>query len=310
MKARFSSNQIWKYSSLVYAIAAVATLVMLVLLWKTLWSSGGTDGYSPPSLLVRISIAIPELLIWLIALRCGFRFKRYTAKIRKSNDGSRLGYIANGLLFLAAYIITLTFGDIVVGLLHHISHVVVAVALQHYLPLAIALVATGLLYIGSRQLVGLVGSSGRNRRKELLYIATFLVFVALLVMNFYAHTSDIMSEHGLPGFVVSANLLMGTYLLPYIISWSLGLLAAANLAWYSYNTPGVLYKRMFRDFYLGISVVMLSIFVAQILMISSSTLQSLGVGLIAVYAVLSLTLLGFALIDRGIHKLEHLEAVT
>lgn len=310
MKARFSSIQLWKYSSLVYAIAAAATLVMLVLLWKTLWSLDYTDGYSPPSLLVRISIAIPELLIWLIALRCAVRFKSYTAKIRKSDDGSRLVYIANGLLFLAAYIITLTFGDIVVGLLHHSSHVVVAVALQHYVPLAIALVSTGLLYIGSWQLVGLVGSSGRNRRKELLYVATFIMFVTLLVMNFYAHTTDLMSEHGLPGFVVSANILMGTYVLPYIISWSLGLLAAANLAWYSYNTPGVLYKRMFRDFYLGILVVMLSIFVAQIVMIASSTLESLGVGLIVVYAVLSLTLLGFALIDRGIHKLERLEVVT
>lgn len=310
MKARFSSSQLWKYSSLVYAMIAGATLAVLVLLWKTSLSLVGTDGYSPKSLLIRISITIPELLIWLIALRCAFRFKGYAAKIRKSDDGRRLGYIANGLWCLAAYIMTLTLSDIVVSLLRSGSHAVPAVAVQHYLPLAIALVSTALLYIGSRQLAGLVGSSGRNRRKELLYVAIFIVFVALFVMNFYAHTTDVMSEHGLPGFVVSTNILMGTYLIPYIISWSLGLLAVVNLAWYTYNTPGMIYKRIFRDFYLGILVVMLSIFVAQILMISSSTLDSFGVGLIVVYAVLSLTLLGFVLIDRGTHKLVHLEVVT
>ncbi|MEO8105517.1 MAG: hypothetical protein ABI602_04245 [Candidatus Saccharibacteria bacterium] len=310
MKARFSSKQLWRYSSLVYAIGVAATLVMLVLFWKTSWSFDGTDGFLPHSVAVRISITFLELLIWLIALRCAFRFKSYAARINKSDDGSRLGHIANGLFLLAAYIMTLTISDVLVGLERHGALGTAAVVIQHYVPLAIALVATVLLYIGSRQLAGLVDLSGQNRRKELVYVATFTLFVALFVANFYAHTTDLMSGHGMPGFDASPNVLMGSYVLPYIISWSLGLLAAVNLARYSYHTPGMIYKRMFRDFYLGILAVMLSIFVAQILMISSSTLNSFGVGIVTLYAVLSLTLLGFALIDRGTNKLKYLEEVT
>jgi len=310
MKLRFTNSKGWKYSSLVYALVVVAAVMMIVISYKTTRTIEEVRSGSISCLLIRLSVTIPELVIWAIALRAAVRFKHYAVSIKHSDDGSRLEYIANGLLILVAYIISLTLGSLVVELVRHGSHLKQAVAINNYLPVFIALLSSLYLYIGSRRLAGLVGSASRNRSRELRYIVLFAVFAVLFAVNFYSNAAGLIGDNGVPRFAFSLNILMFSYVLPYIIVWSLGLLTCFNLAWYSHNTPGTLYKRLFRNLYQGILVVIISLFSAQVLTITPLTMEALNPGLIAIYAVLVLAVCGFALVYRGTQKLEKLEVVT
>lgn len=310
MNIRSTSSKAWEYSSFVYAFAIVAAVIMIILSYKTSRSLGEVRSGPIGFLLIRMSVTIPELVIWAIALRAAVRFKQYVAGIKRSDDGSRLDYIANGLLFLVAYIITLTMGSLVVQTAHDWSRLNFVIALNNYLPLFIALLSSCYLYVGSRRLANLAGSSGRNRRRELRYVLPFMAFVALFVVNFYTNASGSVGGNGVQRFAFSINVLMVSYVFPYIIMWSLGLLACVNLAWYSHNAPGTLYKRLFRNFYQGILIIMISLFSAQVLTIIPLTLETVNFGLVVIYGVLMLAVGGFALIYRGTQKLEKLEVVT
>jgi len=103
------------------------------------------------------------------------------------------------------------------------------------------------LYVGSRRLAGLVGSKGRNHRREQGYKVLFGIFALLFAVNFYLHATQVRGDYGMPRFTFPINILMFSYLLPSIVMWALGLLACANLAWYARHTPGTIYKRLFRQ---------------------------------------------------------------
>jgi hypothetical protein len=306
MKSRCTDNKTWKYSYLVYALAVLAALAMIVISYKTTRSLGTTPG----ALLIRMSLTLPELVIWAIALRAAIKLKHYVVGIKHSDDGKGLEYISNGLLLLVAYIIALTLGSLLVQAVDHGSRLDQAIDINNYLPLSIALLSSVYLYIGSRRLAGLVGSVGRSRRSELRYVAVFAAFVALYVVNFYTNAAGLKGDGDVLRFDFPLKVLMFTYVLPHVIMWSLGLLACVNLAWYTYNTPGTLYKRMFRNFYQGILVVVISLFTAQVIMVTPITLAHVSVGLIVIYAVLVLAMFGFALIYRGTRKLEKIEAAS
>ena len=310
MELRFTNSKAWKYSFLIYAFAIVAAVMMIILSYKTSQSLGETQATSVNCLWIRMSVTIPELVIWAIALRAAVRFKHYVVSIKGSDDGSRLDYIANGLLYLVAYIVALTLGSMVVQLYRDGPRFHQAVVMNNYLPLFIALVSSVYLYIGSRRLVSLVGSDGRNRRHELLKSVPFVIIIALFAFHFYMNAMGLSGDGGVPRFILPINILMISYVLPYIVMWSLGLLACVNLAWYSHNTPGTLYKKMFHNFYQGILVIIISLFFAQVLTITPLTMEVFSPGLILIYAVLVLAVFGFALVYRGTLKLEKLEAVT
>ena len=293
MKLRFTNSKAWKYSSVAYALVSVAALIMIILSYKTTRIPEEIQSSAIKCLLIRMSVTIPELVIWAIALRAAVRFKHYVAGIKQGDDGRSLDYIANGVLILVAYIIAFTSGSLLVELARGGRHLDLAVAINNYLPLFIALSSSIYLYVGSRRLVGLVGLVGRSRRRGLRYVVPFLAIVALFAINFYTSAVGLIGDNGVPRFTYSINVLMLSYVLPYIIVWSLGFLACVNLACYSYHTQGTLYKILFRNLYQGILIIMISLFSAQVLTISPLTMEVLNPGLIAIYAVLALAVLGF-----------------
>jgi hypothetical protein len=91
----------WKFANASYFVLFVLGVCLAWLSFR-----------KPDELLwIRISIVVPELIIWLIALVGVLRFKQYAYKIRSTPDGKSFNLIANSLLWLVAYIVLLSMAD-------------------------------------------------------------------------------------------------------------------------------------------------------------------------------------------------------
>lgn len=309
MILRFTGRKALKSSLLVYAMAFAAAILLVAVTAISDKSLAGTPDSSFQNLMIRLSISVVEVVLWLIAFHSAVRFKRYANSIKQSEDGKSLGYVANGLLLLVAYIVAIGLGVVLVDLVRDSSNRNMAIAAKNYLPLGIALASSLYLYVGSRRLAGLAGSKRRNYRREQGYKVLFGIFALLFAINFYLHAAQARGDYGLHRFAYSINVMMVSYLLPYVVIWALSLLACANLAWYARHTPGTIYKRLFNNLYLGILTVLLSIFTFQLLLISPLDFIGLSSGIMIVYGILFMAIFGFVLVYRGAQKLAKLEAV-
>ena len=309
MLRRYNGRKALKSSSLVYAMAFAAAILLVAVTAISAKSLSGTPDGSFQNLMIRLSISVVEVVLWLIAFHCAVRFKRYANSIKQSKDGKSLGYVANGLLLLVVYIVALGLSVVLLDLVRDAPYRNMAIAAKNYLPLGIALASSLYLYVGSRRLAGLVGSKGRNHRREQGYKVLFGIFALLFAINFYLHATQVRGDYGMPRFTFPINILMFSYLLPSIVMWALGLLACANLAWYARHTPGTIYKRLFRNLYQGILTVLLSIFMFQLLLISPLVFIGMSSGIMMIYGILFMAIFGFVLVYRGAQKLAKLEAV-
>src|SRR5581483_9698652 len=144
---------------------------------------------------------------------------------------------------------------------------------------------------------------------RLILTAVFLAVVVMFAWNFDKSEPTLVAQNGVPRFVLSTRLLMWTYVLPNIITWAMGLYACLCIANYSIFTKGAIYKSLFGSLYKGILLVYICIFIAQLFIMSNFNLNHFSIGLVLIYALLLLAVLGFVLIYKGAKSLSKLEKV-
>lgn len=264
---------------------------------------------SPARLLIlSASVAIPEIAIWILGFRGAARFKQYTVSIRHTKDGAPLDDIANALLAMVLYIFLLTVAGSLVPLFRHSSHLRLAVLVSNHLPALVALVSSVLFFRGARCLERLIPLKIRWRYMTLLTVV-FAIFSGLFVWRFWHAVPRLPVHNGILRFTLSTKALLFSYVLPYLLTWGLGLFACLAIANYSVNTKGIIYKQLFSDLYRGILLVFVSIYIAQLFVISNVSLDHLSANLVLIYGLLVLGAVGFILIHRGSVKLEQIEKI-
>src|SRR6185437_9633577 len=104
------------------------------------------------------------------------------------------------------------------------------------LPLAIFLVLSVQLFIGTIRLKHLLPDTVTQLRRNRYVVVSCLVLFALVVIPFgkyfYSVAPVLLDDDGLHHFTVSSAVLLGVYLLPFAVIWLLGLLSCLNLTQY------------------------------------------------------------------------------
>ena len=257
-------------------------------------------------------IVLVEIGLWLLIARAAVRFKAYTRRIQHSRDGAALGFIADAMLLSLVYTMLFNMASTIKTLFMRSPYLDLATGIANLLPLAVFAFLSILLFIGSSRLKHLASdvSQGLNYRGKKLIILSVVGF-ALLVLPYGIYFSwvapSLRDDDGLHHFVMSRGMLCVTYLIPFAVTWLLGLLSCLNLARYADSVKGKLYKPMFHKLYLGILVAYLASYLVQIWYASNVEANRFGFGLLSLIGLILMLAAGYLLMYQGASRLYLLE---
>ena len=281
--------------------------VVIGLVYLLLTITGGTMKHGM-DMAARLTIVIPEILIWCIAIIGVVRLKQYAFAIRHSDDGKSLTTIANALLLMILYIILLAMRNAVTRPFIHTPYLQLVIELRNFVPIIVLLAATMLLFVGSRRLVKMVPSRIWSPARLAVFNLVCVLCFTLYVTIFYLVEPTAPAIGGIPRFVFPLHVLLITYVLPYLIIWAIGLLSCMYVAYYSSNVAGKIYRVLFYDLYMGLLIIFAGIFIAQLGVISRfAGIQRFNIGIVLVYALQALIGVGFFYIWRGSRSLDKIE---
>lgn len=263
--------------------------------------------------LLELTLYIPIIIIWAIAVYGAERFKNYTAGISTYKDGVALDKVATGLGIITASIII----NSLIGLVRPWAlrdHWLAAYTIfADYVAVLLPLIGFAYMYAGS---VGL-NKFIKNRRRGklgLAAVAALLVIIgtayitALLTYHYRSSTPD-PSRYS--SFYMSDPLILLTLALPYLLSWGMGILAVVNLDNYRQSVKGVIYKQALRRLVNGTTIVILFYIVVQLLVAFSTYFAQADLKLILLilYLLILFYALGFLVIATGAKRLNQIEQV-
>jgi hypothetical protein len=256
---------------------------------------------------IQLTIILPILAIWVIAIFGAATFKRYAGLIRKSADGSALNLISNGLLLVVTYFI-------LQGILGALPNYLVGtpalkpvIIINNHLPMLVSVAAFGLILAGALKLRGI--TSRRMSTGGLTAIVfPYAVLGAIYAWNFY-HSVPLATVNGIPKFAVPGKMPFFTLALPYIAIWLMGVLAVTIVAEYARTVNGKVYRLVLKDLVRGLSGVLAFSILVQVIQLSAGLFRHMAIGgvLIVIYIILVLYAVGFIFIARGARKLMMIE---
>jgi hypothetical protein len=262
-------------------------------------------------LLLQASVAIPVLLIWLTAIRGAMSFKRYATLLANDIEAPAMNWIANGLIWLVAYIVLLALVGQLPAYAMHTSWQDMAIETKNHAPMVAAFIGFACLFQGSRKLQQVTPFSIQTNKTRWLLIGLSGAS-ALFAVTFLGGYNAVTNQPRLiPAYAASPTILLFTLILPYIGAWFLGLLASLNIHYYARKVSGSLYRRALQDLVRGITGVITFITVLQILVLMGPSIATLGLGsiLILLYCLLVLYGIGFWLVSQGAQRLARIEVV-
>ncbi|HSX30917.1 MAG TPA: hypothetical protein VLE99_03305 [Candidatus Saccharimonadales bacterium] len=262
--------------------------------------------------LVSLSVAIPLLVIWLLAFYGAYRLKRYSVSIRKHADGPPFMQLAMGMWLLAVYLPVQLVGR---ALLHtltrsHPDALTAANIVLTYVGLGLLLEAFIFVSHAARGLAELAKVKSSLRA----VYGMALVFIGLSVL--YGHVAFTTHGHIPPSNWLVASqqsipllLRVVTVMVPYLFMWFIGLLAVYELWLYQRQVTGVFYRQTLRLLSAGLVSVVLVTIGIQFAIATAATLQTLRFRfvLLLVYTLIVLLGVAFVLLGRGVRRLEQLD---
>ncbi len=306
-----SNVQTWRYAPAAYvillvcwAIYAAASILAPHTTATTAFQLSGSERF-----LLQLTIIVPILVIWLVALQGALTFKRYAKLIKGSSDAPALNMIATGLLWLVGYLVVGALLGTTVQYFADSPYLNTMVALQNHLPVFASVIAFLLLCRGSYRLR--IAADFRIWTSATIgLLIAFSVFAGVMAWAF-ATNEIVPNRNGIPTYSWPRDVMIFSFLLPYVLAWFMGLLAAMNIARYSRNVKGIIYRQALRRLVWGlVTVVSFAALIQALSLISrifsSATLPSL---LTIIYGLLVLYGLGFWLVRSGAKKLTQIEVV-
>lgn len=262
---------------------------------------------------ILLTIALPYVIIWFIALAGYLRVRTYSRFIEDSPDGKAFSVISRGLFWLVLWM-PLTAVASALGSNYYADNpasTATIVILLNYLNLAILFSAFYNIYLGSTKLTQIVKRPAFN--PTLGITLAYIAFAALYVLFTLSDTSrrDPVGTVEAASYYQPDWLIVSTILIPRLIMWFLGILAVQNILLYRQKIKGKIYKSALNSLALGIGWVVLSTIVLRCYQSLGSQLDHTGLGLMVViiYILLILISIGYILISKGAKNLQKLEEI-
>jgi len=300
----------WAYSGL--AVVSAAYLVL------TIWAPVSPQTLHTYSLsvltlhLLQLTVVVPVIGIWFIALWGSLRFKRYALAIYHDPDGRALNLVSNGLLLLVGSLAITSLMQALIPRLTAVGDGTGWSILTHHTTVVLALLAFATMFVGSLRLARLVQLRDFQRWQWLVFAALLVmgvVYAIVLVHDPYRTQTTNPTQH--PSYYLTDGWILGTIVLPYLLSWYFGLMAAACLWMYQVYSPGVIYRRALSRLSVGLVVIIATSVLIQLLSAAASSLTRLGLSdiLVLLYVLIIVYALGHVLVVIGARRLTTIEEV-
>jgi hypothetical protein len=261
--------------------------------------------------ILTLTIVIPYLIIWLIALIGYLRLRSYTQSIEGTKDGTAFGLIERGVLILTIWLPVSAVSSSITTHYYrlHPSATANMVRLDNYINLALLFAGLLIAYLGTEKLIKLIKAPVRTLplRVALPFIGLSALYL-LLVLHDPARQYP-TSPHTAAAYYEPDWLIVISLIIPRLIMWFLGVQAVYNIYVYQSKVKGSLYKQALRTLALGLSGVILATIVLRTIQSVSSTLNRLNLAplLIVIYLLLVIMCLGYVLIAKGSKSLQKIE---
>ncbi len=223
---------------------------------------------------LKLTIIIPLLLIWLVAAYGALRFRHYSDLIAGEPDGKALRLISIGLGILVAYLISSTFIPAILPHFLKSRWLDALIVAKSHVPLVLGFMAFALIHRGSARLLRVIGVKGWSGRRTIFLLLPYCLFAGIFTWVFF-HDPNLQvaaNDRLLPSFVTSSNILIFSYVIPSLVMWFCGCLAALNISAYAKNVRGPIYRTSLLNFVTGIIAVVIFTIVLQLMTAASTVL--------------------------------------
>lgn len=263
--------------------------------------------------LLRVSILLPVLLIWLAAVFAVSRFRHYSQLVADSPEGLGFRKISNGVLMLFLVLVIPSFVSLISNFYPEAGNLEKWVSIvRQYLTIILYLMAFWYLYLGSKKL---------NKAFKIPYKAKLgyrriaTAFLGLLVIayswaifhnQFRTVSTDPLIK---PTYFLPDWLIISTIFIPQIVMWLWGAWIISNLHGFSKNVQGSVYRNTFAWLTWGVTATLVLLVALQFLAQASTLFghSSLKVILIVIYILVLLIAIGYLFMARAARYLTSIE---
>lgn len=265
--------------------------------------------------ILRLSIAVPYLLIWLAASYSFIKIQRYAFAISPSKESGAFSKMATGVsLLLASLILSTLFGGLRNMFAQQPDLKPIFTILTNYSYVFPYLFAFIFLFNSVLDLARPYIEVKISIKKCLLYGIPFAALAYIWLELIFTNPSRItaLAASQFATYYLKDSLLILTIAIPSMITWVLGFLTVSHLRTYQQKIKGVLYKRALSSFVLGFGMVIIaSIFIQSLLSLGVQRLLALNLSgiLTIIYLFLFMQIAGFFLIARGANNLTKIESI-
>ncbi|MBA3724101.1 MAG: hypothetical protein H0W89_04415 [Candidatus Levybacteria bacterium] len=323
-KKKVAKNKNTSLKSVAASVASKPYYISVVMLWGLyllfLFNSPNTASaqlhISEQAVnLLRLTIAIPYLLIWLTAAYSFTKIKSYAQLISPSRESSAYHKIANGILFLfISLIVSTLMGSLRTFFGDYADTRPIFTILTNYAYILPYLCAFTLILRGTIELSHQPEELKISLKKYIVCGVPFILFAYVWLELIFTNQTRLIPGEGnrFATYYLKDSLLVLTVVIPSLITWFVGLVTVLKLWLYRRVVKGIIYKRALSSLVYGLTgVVFGSIILQALLSLGNRRLLDLGLaGLLGViYVFIFIQIVGFLLIARSAKKLTKIEAV-
>lgn len=309
MNKRMFAQGLWLYVAVVVGWIAYAALTL-----QAPTANAQKLYHVTPAQIVALDLTfiVPLLAIWLFAAYGTAWIKYYTNLLHGAAEARGFRNLADGIFILFIGLVTQSLVGTARSYYQDTSAIRAIVIENNYLQIIFPLAAFLLLYMGSRRLLRFTTEKPPMFGKSVSMLTVAAVSALYLWLTLHNPNRTLPVSTATPAtFYLSDSMIIGTIIVPYILTWLLGVLACYNLYWFSKRSKGVIYREALRRLVIGlIGVLTLS---AVIQLIGTAGIQiaawSLGQVLMLIYALVALMAVGYLYIAMGASRLARIEEV-
>ncbi len=258
--------------------------------------------------LLIVSVSLPYLVCWLFGVFGWLYMRAFTQKQPRSNERGGFAKITYGLLALVASLIVPTLTRAVYMYISHNSTSAGWNIFSNYMGIFFPLLGFSLMFLGSTQIVSQITPRVSRIAKfttVFFPVALFSVFYLFMIFTNPARQFPI-NPSVQPTYFLPDGMIIGTVILPVIVTWFLGLLLVLNLEHYSHYSKTI-NRGGLANFYNGVIIIVAITMLTQVLAsLGDSRFANLSLGtlLAIIYVFLGLLTFGYGLIAHGAKKLQ------
>ena len=262
--------------------------------------------------LLKFSIIVPVSFIWSAILYSSLKLYRYSQAIITSIDGQGFRLIAHGVFFFLVVSIISSFISLGAQFYPNNPELTKNVSiLNNYVMVAFSFVSFYLIWLGSKKLIAMIHAEKKAKKQSItMWVTVILLSIPYI---YFVLQNPLRSQSANPTLPSTYNLpdvlIFSTIVLPYILSWLMGLLALTNMSVFGKETKGIFYKNALRKFYNGFWIIIILAISLQYLtqfslFFSNATLSII---LFIIYLILLVDIAGFIFMAIGANQLSKIE---